>query len=187
MGYTLSSPLAVGEDADFVACFHQYKEPVYKTALLLVDSKEVAQEVLDEVFVEVYRNREPLATGQRATRTHLYRLTVNACSAHRRGVAWYERLLQFLGRGRSPRAFSPEALPGDTAMQMALHQLNEPLKTILVLRLYAGLPYEDIATILNLSLDAAKVRVNLAWSTLRTTLQGYEQADTGTDREELHL
>lgn len=175
MGYTLSPPVSVGEDAEFAACFHQYSYPVYKAALVLLESKEAAQAVLHEVFVQVYRNHHTHDTGQMADRIQIYRLTVNACTARRRRANWYERFLQFLGRGRrTPRAFPPEAGLGDTAMRMAFHQLNDNLKTILVLRLYAGLPYEELAAILNISLDTARSRVNLAWETLRQKLQAYE-------------
>jgi RNA polymerase sigma factor (sigma-70 family) len=71
-------------------------------------------------------------------------------------------------------------------MRMALHQLNDSLRTILVLRFYVGLPYEEIATILNISLDTARSRVNLAWETLRQKLQAYELDRATVPSEEHH-
>lgn len=178
MGQTQATPPHLQDEAAFADYFHLYKNLVYKTALLLLDSAEDAEDALQEVFMQIHRSRHTYDPARAALSTWIYRITVNHCNSRRRKSAWRAWIAERLGIGDSPRhAPSPEAQLGDTAVRVAVQQLNHKLRTILILRFYNELTYEEIADILEIPVGTAKSRVNYALATLRRNLEGNEHAE----------
>ncbi len=180
-----STPTHLNDDAAFAHCFQQYKNMVYKTALLLLESSQDAEDALQEVFMQVYRSRHSYDPKRAALSTWIYRITVNHCTSRRRKSTWRSWIQQRLGGNPASHAPSPEERLGDTAVRLATQQLSEKLRTILILRFYNELPYEDIAEILEIPVGTAKSRVNYALATLRQKLQGSELAAPFMKSQEL--
>jgi RNA polymerase sigma-70 factor (ECF subfamily) len=177
MGKPQATPTHLDEEGAFADCFQQYKNMVYKTALLLLDSAEDAEDALQEVFMQVHRSRHTFDPTKGALSTWIYRITVNHCTSRRRKSAWRSWITNRFGNGASPQHVpSPEERLGDTAVRVATQQLSDKLRTILILRFYNELPYEEIAEILEIPVGTAKSRVNFALVSLRQKLQGNEQS-----------
>jgi RNA polymerase sigma-70 factor (ECF subfamily) len=172
-----ATPTHLNDDAAFAICFQHYKNMVYKTALLLLNSAEDAEDALQEVFIQVHRHRHTYDPKRAALSTWIYRITVNHCTSRRRKSAWRSWITKHLGVGSTPaHAPSPEERLGDTAVRLATQQLSDKLRTVLILRFYNELSYEEIAEILEIPVGTAKSRVNFALVTLRQKLQGSEHA-----------
>lgn len=174
MGQKQATLTHLNDDAAFADCFQQYKNMVYKTALLLLNSAEDAEDALQEVFMQVHRSRHTYDPARASLSTWIYRITVNHCTSRRRKSAWRAWIWQRLNFASASYAPSPEEQLGDTAVRVATQQLNDKLRTILILRFYNELSYEEIAEILEIPVGTAKSRVNFALATLRQKLQGYE-------------
>jgi RNA polymerase sigma-70 factor, ECF subfamily len=186
MGQTHATPTHLNDETAFADCFHKYKNMVYKTALLLLDSAEDAEDALQEVFMQIHRSRHTYDPNRAALSTWIYRITVNHCNSRRRKTAWRTWITDRLGMGASPQHVpSPEEKLGDTAVRLATQQLNDKLRTILVLRFYNDLAYEEIAEILEIPVGTAKSRTNYALTTLRQKLQGIEHAKRIMKSQEL--
>lgn len=167
-----ASPAHLNDDAAFADCFQQYKNMVYKTAILLLNSVEDAEDALQEVFMQVHRHRHTYDPKRASLSTWIYRITVNHCTSRRRKSAWRAWIRQRLGGAEVAHAPSPEEQLGDTAIRVATQQLSDKLRTILILRFYNELSYEQIAEILEIPVGTAKSRVNFALASLRQKLQG---------------
>lgn len=174
MGQKQATLTHLNDDVAFADCFQQYKNMVYKTALLLLNSAEDAEDALQEVFMQVHKSRHSYDPSRGAVSTWIYRITVNHCTSRRRKSAWRAWIWQRLHPLSPSHAPSPEEQLGDTAVRFATQQLNDKLRTILILRFYNELSYEEIAEILEIPVGTAKSRVNFALATLRQKLQGYE-------------
>ena len=55
-----------GDDNAFAALFHQYKNLVFKTAFVMLGSRDEADDLLQDVFLEVHRS----LSGDQATKVH---------------------------------------------------------------------------------------------------------------------
>jgi RNA polymerase sigma-70 factor (ECF subfamily) len=74
----------VGDEEAFAELFHQYTNLVYKTAYLLLDSAEEAEDALQEVMLQVHRSLSTFDPTRGAFTTWLHRVTVNHCLSRRR-------------------------------------------------------------------------------------------------------
>jgi RNA polymerase sigma-70 factor, ECF subfamily len=164
-------PSPLTNDSDFRACFDQYYPLVYKTALLLLDSAQEAEDAAQEIFLQVYRHRHTYNPERAALSTWIYRIAVNHCHSRRRKAAWrYWIRKRWIERVPLTHTPSPEVGLSDIAVRLALQQLTDPMRTVLVLRFYNDLTYEQIAEILDIPVGTAKSRLHLALKTLRTHL-----------------
>jgi RNA polymerase sigma-70 factor (ECF subfamily) len=154
-----------GDEAAFAALFEQYKNLVFKTALLLLDGagtpapEAEAEEALQEVFLSVYRSLGSYQPERAAFSTWLYRITVNHCLNRRRRRRW-----PWLSLDRVPAAQasapSPEhALSETEAVASALRCLSDKLRATVVLRFYADLSYAEIAQVLDIPIGTVKSRL----------------------------
>ena len=169
----------VGDKGAFSELFHKYKNLVYKTAYLMLDNADDAEDVLQEVFVQVHKSLSTFQPSKGAFTTWLYRITVNHCLNRRR-----KRHLFVL----SFDEVSPVSLTGHTsslesklaeeeATQQALGQLSEKLRTVVILRYYWELSYAEIAQILDAPVGTVKSRLNLALKTLHRKLETAAEND----------
>lgn len=166
------TPIHLLDEGALAECYQRYRYLVYKTALLLTNSAQDAEDVVQDVFLQVYRKRHTYDPTRAGLSTWLYRITVNICTSRRRRTAWRAWLRNRLGmefvEAHSP---SPEEQLGDTAVRLAIQQLSDKLRVVLVLRFYNELRYEQIAEILEIPLGTAKSRVNFALAELRKKLE----------------
>ena len=160
-----------GDEEAFAALFHQYKNLVYRTAYLMLDNADDAEDVLQEVFLQVHRSLSTFEPSKGAFTTWLYRITVNHCLSRRR-----KRHLLFVSLEKvSPLALtehpsSQDRLENEEAIQRALSRLSEKLRTVVILRYYLELSYAEIAQTLNIPVGTVKSRLDLALKTLRQEL-----------------
>jgi len=93
-------------DADaFEALFRQYEKLVSRTAYLITGDTEEAKDVMQEVFVSVWKWRHTFNPRKGKFTTWLHRITVNQCSKkHRKKQPVF--LSRLLGSIRYPLKFS---------------------------------------------------------------------------------
>ncbi len=160
------------DEEAFAALFHQYKNLVYKTAYLMLDSTDEAEDVLQEVFLQVHRSLSTFEPSKGSFTTWLYRVTVNHCLSRRRK----RRLLMVSLEKIPPLALtehpsSQDRLEDEEAVRQALSRLSEKLRMVVILRYYLELSYAEIAQILNIPVGTVKSRLELALKTLRKEME----------------
>lgn len=161
----------IGDEQAFAALFHQYKNLVYKTAYLMLDSSDEAEDVLQEVFLQVHRSLPTFDPSKGAFTTWLYRVTVNYCLSRRR-----KRRLLMVSLEKIPPLAPAEhpsfqdRLEDEEAIRQALSRLSEKLRTVVILRYYLELSYAEIAQVLNIPVGTVRSRLDLALKTLRQEL-----------------
>lgn len=161
------------DQAAFAALFDQYKNLVYKTAYLMMGSAEDAEDILQEVFLQVHRSLSTFDPGKGAFTTWLHRITVNHCLNRRR-----KRRFAFLSLDSAPsgvlsdeRSPVEERLGDQDAIQQALGRLSQKLRAVIVLRYYWELSYLEISQALGIPVGTVKSRLDLGLKTLRTALE----------------
>jgi RNA polymerase sigma-70 factor, ECF subfamily len=162
-----------GDQKAFAALFEQYKNLVYKTAYLMLDHVEEAEDALQEVFIRVYDALPTFDPAKGAFTTWLYRITTNHCLNRLRQQNEVVRPLSELPAGLL--ADSAPALERQVAeqlmMRQALNQLSHKLRITVILRYYAGLSYAEIAEVLAIPVGTVKSRLYQALKQLEETLE----------------
>jgi len=163
--------------------YERYKDKVYNTAYRITGDASLAEDVAHDVFLLVY---ERLGQFRRKSRfsSWLYRVAVNrATDAVRRRQR--ERWL-FAGRvgedaeegevlatvERTPERAVESAELADAVTQ-ALGGLSLKLRTVVVLRYFEGLQYEEIAEVLGRSVGTVKSRLSRAHGKLWPELKKF--------------
>lgn len=148
----VEEPGPVGDDperADSLAeLYRQEYVPMVRLAHLITGSNEVAEDVVQESFVKMYRNWD------RATRpgAYLRMIVVNGCRS------WHRR--RRLERERMPRPVPEAVEPESRELLDALAGLGVRQRTALVLRFYADLSEADVARALGCRPGTAKSLVH---------------------------
>jgi RNA polymerase sigma-70 factor (ECF subfamily) len=155
---------------------HDYAPRVYSTARRMVRSDADAEDVTQDVLLQVVR-KLPSFRGEAALPTWLHRITVNTALSHRRRSAVRQEgqtdpLPEDLA-DRERRSGPAEQLLDREARQLidrAIASLPPSYRTVFLLADVEGLPNADVGERLGLSLAAVKSRLHRARLLLRDAL-----------------
>ncbi len=182
---TLLAGLRDGVEDSYQELIDRFQQPVYNLVFRLIANHNDAQDVVQEVFLKVFRNVARFR-GESSLKTWIYRIAVNEARNHRRwfgrhasgetamdenpadGLSYQETLHD---PGRSP---FDEARDEEThrMIESALVELKPAFRAAVVLRDVEGMRYEDIAEVLDVSLGTVKSRILRGREALRRRLAG---------------
>lgn len=141
--------LAQGDNAAFECLFMRHYAAVYKVAYGMVGRRDLAEDMVQETFLQLYR-QPPTLHEDSSLLGWLCRVALNKCHnslrSERRAEAREER------QSTSPAGtlYDPEALmlrlEERARVRDALAQLTERQRTVLLLR-HAGLSYAEVAAL----------------------------------------
>ena len=167
MDLTLIRHCQAGDTGAFAALFEKYKNLVFRTAYLALGNRLDAEDILQEVFIHVYRCLGSYDPKRGAFTTWLYRITVNRCLNFRRRRSFFTLALDELPESELKEAFLSENQQVEAeSTQHALMHLSMKLRVVIVLRFFWDLSNAEIAEILDLPLGTVKSRLNLALKSL---------------------
>lgn len=176
--------LRQGEDEAFEELLSTYQDSVYNLVYRLLNQQVDAPDVVQEIFVKVYRNLSQFQ-GKSTLKTWIYRIAVNEAYNHRR---WFSRhKKQEVGLGPNEdhsiglvdlipdRCRSPFDLTSDhetrALIEEALLKINPVFRSAVVLRDIEDLSYEEISEVLQISLGTVKSRIMRGRESLRVELE----------------
>ncbi len=152
-----------------------FRHLVYAYALRLVGDEEDAGDIAQEVLIRVWQ--KGAAVEAERLRAWILRVTRNACldhlrSRHRRGTALSpdNGLIQQVCDANPLPDGLCEAVDARQWIERALQLLDEPYRSAVILREIHGLPYSDIAEVLDLPLSTMKVYLHRGRKRLREHL-----------------
>ena len=186
------------ERAAFAHLLEEHKDAVFGMAVNLLGQREDAEEVVQEVFLKLWRQGDQVQ--ELARPAWLMRVGRNACldrlrrrkvRRHHRadpsqtvtGVGLLEELEAASGREASfdlsDEGVGAQAMEEQVQLQRvvaAMRELKEPQRSVILLRELQDMAYEDIASTLEISLSSVKVTLHRARKKLRQTLSQPEEA-----------
>ncbi len=172
-----------GDMAAFQELFEKHVAGVVGFATRFVGTRARAEELAQDVFLQIYRTRARYVPSARFA-TWLYRIATNACLSEVRR-ADYRGRVQSIDR-QTPHGDEP-AMPADVParssedallsqealdrMRAALEELPPQQRAALLLARVEGFSYEEVANSLSCSVSAVKSLIHRATVTLRERLQ----------------
>lgn len=168
----LVDALRAGEDPAYEILIDRYQQPVYNLVYRLLDDPSEASDVVQEVFLKVFRSIHSFR-GNSSLKTWVYRIAYNEAWNHRRWFTRHKRQEVGLEREDDSSLGFRDVLPdhGRSAFDIvsdqethaliedALEDLNPAFRAAVVLRDIEDLSYEEIAEVLGVSLGTVKSRI----------------------------
>ena len=185
----LITALSQGSGDAYEILIQRYQQPVYSLVCRLTNEPSEAPDIVQEVFLKVFRNIGAFR-GNSSLKTWIYRIAVNEAYNHRRWFSRHQRQEVALtaeegsthyADGLMDPGRSPFELAADhetrALVEQALEKVNPNFRAAVVLRDIEDLNYEDIATVLDVSLGTVKSRIMRGREALRKILE--ERMETG--------
>ncbi len=155
-----------GSDIAFAELIHRHQNGLLNFFVRMGVYND-AEDLVQETFVRVYKARKKYRPTAKFT-TFLYVLARHVWADRGRKVKMHKRLEDSLKTDAD--IGGGVTLPATQAgldVQEALDQLSPKLREVIVLNIYQGLRYQDIAEVLDIPLGTVKSRINLALQELR--------------------
>jgi RNA polymerase sigma-70 factor (ECF subfamily) len=182
--WNLIERLKKGDEAAFKEIVESSQGLVYNTALGIVQNPEDAEDVTQEVFVQLYESIKSFK-GESKLSTWLYRITVSKAMDHLRKKKRKKRFayVQSLFGANEELVLDPPDFvhPGvsldnkEKAKELfkAIDQLPAKQKIAFTLNRIEGLSYQEISEIMKLTVASVESLLHRARKNLRKNLETY--------------
>jgi RNA polymerase sigma factor (sigma-70 family) len=180
----LIDKLKQGDQSGFTAVTDLYQEMVYNTAISIVQNADDADDITQEVFIQVFLSIHSFK-GESKLSTWIYRITISKALDHEKKKSRKKRfgfvLSLFAGNDQEqlqPKEFNHpgvqlEKKESAAALFKALKQLPDKQRIAFTLHKMEGQSNQEIAEIMNTSLYAVESLMGRAKINLKKILYNY--------------
>jgi RNA polymerase sigma-70 factor (ECF subfamily) len=172
----LLNSIAQREEWAFKELFERYKDRVYNAVLHIVQQVEDAEEITQDVFVEIHRGASSFK-GDAAVGTWVYRIATNRSLDRLRQRQRKKHGIIAFFFGEVPENADnhtmehPAANGDDAALYHEIQGLPERQRIAVVLTYLEGLPQREVAAAMSVNLKALESLLSRAKVTLRGKLR----------------
>jgi RNA polymerase sigma-70 factor (ECF subfamily) len=166
--------LKAGDLNSLGVLFDRHRQMVYRTALAITNDQEAASDLLQDVFLRLYRFVDRIDL-ERPLQPWLYRMTANLSYTWvKRNHRWYhplEDMADWLsGSSRNPPFEVIEKLDDWDRVQQAVANLSISHRVVVVLYYLNDLSLQEIAEALEVPVGTVKSRLHYGRQTLKKSL-----------------
>lgn len=158
-----------GDDQAFKALYFQYADPLFRFLYRKTNQREIAEELVQELFVKVWRNRNNLDPHQ-SIKAYLYQAANHVAIDHLR-----KKVITPTGGEVRPEhrtsEIDEEAFERKARIQDAIRQLSETQRNVFCASRFDGLTYKEIAETEGISVKTVEVHMGRALKKLRESLK----------------
>ncbi len=185
---------SLGDPAAFAGIYERYATTIYRYALRRVGPTE-AEALMAETFRIAFEQRATFDSARPLARPWLYGIATNLVARHYRTESRHRRAMARLDVGDAATADgSDRVIDAVVAARLlpdvveAINGLPEAERDALLLHVWEGLPYDEVATAVGVPIGTVRSRINRARTKLRelTTVRGEQlvHADVFTANKE---
>jgi len=146
----------------------------YALALTMLNDRTTAEDALQEAAIKAWR-KLPTLRDRSAIEPWFLSIVANQCRSVRRGRWWSVLKVPELRRSFEPLDPAVETLDLDQAIDRLTPEQRLPL----LLHFYMDMTFEQVGTVVGISMTAARSRIYRAVDRLRSELQWEEVPDHG--------
>jgi RNA polymerase sigma-70 factor, ECF subfamily len=171
----LTARLAVGDDRALAEAFDQLGPAVYGAALRVLGEWTAAQDVAQDVFVELWSHPDRYNPAAGSLRTYLTvlarRRAIDVVRSELRRIARQERNHRLTPHaGIASPSDEVEAAEAAGVVRAAVRLLPDSQREVVELAYFSGLSYREVALAVGIPEGTAKSRLRLALAKLETVL-----------------
>ena len=168
-----------GTEQAFILLVDRYKDRLLNFVYRFLNDMTDAEDLVQETFLKVYKNKHAYREIAKFS-TWIYTIAGNLARSELRkrkrrktytmsDMSYDDHEFNPVDPGKDTEGIVFNSYAGEEIMK-AITALQEPFKTIIILRDIQELSYEDISTILDIPMGTVKSRVNRARLKLQETL-----------------
>ena len=164
--------IAAGDEAAFRKLFSLYKERFYSVVFKMTRSDEVAEDIVQDVFMNIWRKREILVDIDNPS-SYFFTAVYRRVYHHYRKVALEKKLLQVMPPTKESVNTTEEmvmAHESKNLISLAIAKLPPQQQLVFKLSKQEGLSREDVATQLHISPNTVKNQLSSAIKFIRAFL-----------------
>lgn len=168
-----------GQTEAFGALVLRYQNRLFNSLVGMLGSAEDARDVAQDAFVQAFQKLHTFR-GQSAFYSWLFRIALNTAASHQRkrhrSLVSIDAVREQTGQElpdlhpETRPGFGLEATERQAAVRLALTEMTEEFRTVLVLKEIDGLRYEEIAEIVDCPIGTVRSRIHRARIELRHRL-----------------
>ena len=152
--------------------YDNYSGAIYTIINQIVSDKDTANDVMQEVFVNIWRKIKTYDANKGRLFTWMLNIARNAAIDKVRSKAFRDnQRTQVIPDSESSVTMSSNPTVSDVGLQKVLTTLNEEYRKLIDLSYFQGFTHEEIAKILGIPLGTVKTRIRTAISQLRTMIR----------------
>lgn len=172
--------LREGDGSALSKLMDRYGNDVYRTAILLIKDRHLAEDISQEAFLAAFQNIRQFR-GQGSLRAWLLRITVNLCRSKMRLAAWKRLLYRDMTDDAIPSMEpGPEQAAARLSLMSDIQQLPYMYRVVIVLYYYQELTIKEIAAALGESEGTVKSKLSRGRTLLRSKLEEGDGVDGAT-------
>lgn len=166
----LTADLSGGDMAAFDALYRRYHNPVYANIIKYVQRQDIAEDILQEVFLALWEHRHSF-TGSNSIGGWLFVVSHNKSLSYLRKSLSEKRILSTLALTQVDEPADERALQSqDAILQDAINILSPAKKEVFRLCRVEGKSYKEAALLLNISPAQVKESLKSASKAIRNYL-----------------
>jgi RNA polymerase sigma factor (sigma-70 family) len=147
--------------------FYRYYPKLFRFAVVHIQSKYLACDLVQEVFFRVWNKRGKL-NPQKSIQTYLYKILSNLIINHIKLAS--TKTVSLENNLKKSAFMTVSTIDSVIDIQLALDKLPSKLKSAFILSKVDGLKYEEIAEICGISIKAVEKRMTKALRVLKKFL-----------------
>lgn len=165
--------------------FNEHKTYIYRTALLLTHSKFLADDIVQETFIRIFKKYHTY-NHQRPIKPWIYKITLNVV----RNILRKHKWLSFVGQvPEKTDSKTPEDQYNENEVhlevQKEINQLSFKSREVIILHFYNGFTLKEVSEVLGIPLGTCKSRLNTGLNGLRKRLNENDLFKTFTGRDNI--
>lgn len=162
-----------GNAADFTRIYTRYHPLLFGIARSYLDDPAVASDMVQDVFLKLWNKRSELKIDD--LRSYLFGMVRNRCMDHHRSKKQTDELHTAESIESGEEANHPiEAKQTGKQLNEMIRALSPQCRTVFLLVRFEGLPYKEVADILNISPKTVENHMGRALKVLR---EGIKEGD----------
>lgn len=186
--------LKAGSEEAFAWLIATYHQPIYSVIARSVQDPADAADITQDVFLKVFRNISSFHE-QSSLRTWMYRIALHEASNQRRWWSRHKRQEVTIESETGEHSEGQQVCLKDTLVdahaspydeaaheqirsrvEQELRQVDEPFRTVVILRDIEGFSYEEVAEVLGVHLGTVKSRLMRGRAQLKARLASFAEA-----------
>ncbi|MFD2167240.1 RNA polymerase sigma factor [Thalassotalea euphylliae] len=157
-----------GDQHAFYQLYERYHKKVYALCWRMLANKDSAEDVCQEVFVQVWQKLENFH-GNSKFSTWLHSVATNIVLGHiRKNKTWLQKVFSI---EEQPVEEAGQEMQEISELDKHILQLPERARLVFVLFAVEGYRHEEIATMLNMAVGSSKAQYHRARTLLRDKLE----------------
>lgn len=168
----IAAYLKEGREEAISLIYDNYADTLYGLILKIIPSKEIAQDVLQETFVKIWKNADKYDVSKGRLFTWFANIARNTAIDKIRSAQFQKnkKTTSIETLVHSDAVGSQQAVTSDSGLHKIIDSLDEKHKTLIELVYFKGYTQSEIQKELNIPLGTVKTRIRSAMNELRSKL-----------------